>query len=131
MTDTGSIRMSQGLDVLQPKSGDAYPIPCREWDNLKARVGRLGSEPWVFGSIGSLLVGAALSTVITVFVGGINIDPQGHNLMVAWSVVAVTGLTGLFAFGFAYKDRATHRERASDIVTAMSLLEDRFEKRGE
>ncbi len=45
MTATGGFRMSQGLDVLPPRSGNAYPIPCEEWDVLKTRASRLANEP--------------------------------------------------------------------------------------
>src|SRR6266478_6052003 len=48
MTETGGFRMSQGFDVLPPRSGNAYPIPCEEWDDLKARASRLSNELWVF-----------------------------------------------------------------------------------
>ena len=130
MTNTGSIRMSQGMDVLQPKSGEAYPIPCQEWDSLKERIGRLGMEPWIFASLGSLFIGAALTTIITIVIGGIRGDSQGHHILIAWAVVGITTMTGLISGGFSMKERATHRERAADIITTMKLLEGRFERHG-
>ncbi len=128
MTDTGSIRISQGLDVLQPKSGEAYPIPCQEWDSLKERLGRLDGEPWMFAALASLLLGAFLSTLISIVIGGIGTDPQGRNIVIAWAVVVITGVSSILSGGFAIKERTVHRERATDILTTMNLLEQRFKR---
>ena len=128
MTGTGSINMSQGLEVLQPKASEAYPIPCPEWDSLKERIGRLQSEPWEFGFLGSLMLGASLSTFITIVVGGIGADALGHNVVIAWAVVAVTAAAGVLSVWFAFRERERHRERAGDILTTMTLLEKRYDR---
>ena len=33
-----SLKMSQGYEVLKPKSDKAFPIPCNEWDVLKEQL---------------------------------------------------------------------------------------------
>ena len=129
MTETGGIRMSQGLDVLPPKSGNAFPIPCDEWDVLKSRASRLVNEPWLFQSFGSLLLGAALTTVIAIVFGSYSKPEQQRAYIVAWAVVAVTFICGMLCMFFANKERAVQRERASDIVTQMELIEQRFERK--
>lgn len=129
MTEAGGIRMSQGLDVLPPRSGNAYPIPCEEWDVLKHRAGRLVNEPWLFQSLGSLLLGAALSTFMAILLGTFNKPEQLLAFIVAWAVVAVTLISGALCMFFANKERAVQRERASDIVTQMELIEQRFDRK--
>ena len=41
-------QMSQGYEVLPPKSGKAYPILCDDWENLKSKLTSVSSEPWFF-----------------------------------------------------------------------------------
>ncbi len=86
MTETGGIRMSQGLDVLPPKSGNAYPIQD-EWDVLKNRASRLVNEPWLFQSLGSLLLGAAVSSLVPIVLGTFSHPDQQLSLIVAWAVL--------------------------------------------
>lgn len=129
MTETGGVRMSQGLDVLPPKSGNAYPIPCEEWDVLKNRASRLVNEPWLFQSVGSVLLGAALTMFVAIVLGSYNRPEQQRAYIVAWAVVAVTLICGVLCMFFANKERAVQRERASDIVTQMELIEQRFDRK--
>ena len=121
--------MTQGLDVLPPKSGHAYPIPCDEWDTLKARAARLASEPWLFQSLGSLLLGAALTTFVALMLGSFDAPQQSRTSVVAWAVVAVTLISGALCMFFANKERAVQKERASDLVTQMELIERRFDRK--
>ncbi len=127
MTDQSTFQLSQGLDVLSPRSGKAYPIPCDEWNILKDKIGRLTSEPWLFHGIGFLLLGAALSALVSIFLGAFDIPNDQRRLDLAWSVFAVTAISGMACLFFAHKERGTHRERATDIVAQMDLIEKRFE----
>lgn len=128
MSDNGAYHMSQGLDVLRPKSGPAFPVPCGEWDALKEQLGRLTREPWFFHTVGSTLVGAALSTLITILLGTFKEDSQAQARIGAWAVVAVTGVCGVLSLMFAHREASVSRQRASDIVTQMELIEKRFER---
>jgi Na+/melibiose symporter-like transporter len=129
MTDTTTFHVSQGLDILTPRSGEAYPIGCDEWDVLKGRLKTLSSEPWFFHTVGSVLVGAGLSTFVAILLGTFSAAAQQDARVVAWSVVAVTLISGALCLFFAEKERAVQRIRASDIVTQMDLIEKRFERR--
>jgi len=60
MSDTGSFHISTGLDVLPPKSGKAYPIPCDEWELLKGKLTKVSETPWFFQTAGSILAGVAV-----------------------------------------------------------------------
>lgn len=129
MTETGGVRMSQGLDVLPPKSGNAYPIPCEEWDVLKNRASRLVNEPWLFQSLGSVLLGAALTMFVAIVLGSYSKPEQQRAYIVAWAVVGVTLICGVLCMLFANKERQVQRERAGDIVTQMELIEQRFDRK--
>ncbi|MHB1570445.1 MAG: hypothetical protein ACYCUI_15795 [Vulcanimicrobiaceae bacterium] len=121
-------QLSQGLDVLRPKSGEAYPIPCEEWTMLKGKIGKLTSEPWFFQSLGFLLLGVAVSTFVAIILDTFQLPAQQLALDIAWSVVAVTAICGLACLYFANKERGVHRERASDVVAQMDLIEKRYER---
>lgn len=129
MNDEVPYQLSQGLDVLRPKSGEAYPIPCEEWTMLKGKIGKLTSEPWFFHSLGFLLLGASVSTFVAIILGTFQLPAQQRALDIAWSVVAVTTICGLACLYFANKERGVHRERASDVVAQMDLIEKRYERK--
>ena len=129
MIDTTTFHVSQGLDILTPRSGEAFPIPCDEWDVLKDRVRTLSTEPWFFHTVGSVLVGACLSTFVSILLGTFAAPNQETSRVVAWAVGAVTLISGALCLFFADKERAVQRVRASDIVTQMELIEKRFERR--
>lgn len=128
MTDA-PFKMSQGYDVLPPKSGEAYPIPCQEWDFLKTKVGELSHRPWILHTVGTTLLGAALSTLITILVGAISTTPHQNAEIVAWAVVAVTTICGAVCIFLGEQQHKIQRVQAGDIVTQMELVEKRFERR--
>jgi hypothetical protein len=121
----GSIQMSQGYEVLPPKTGKAYPILCEEWDFLKHQIGQMSDRPWLFHTVGSALVGAALSTLLAVLLG----SPPPTNttaVIVAWAVVAVTGICGSVCLFFAEQQRRVKQVQAEEIITQMELIEKRY-----
>lgn len=123
------IKVSQGYEVLRPKADQAYPVPCNEWDVLRQQIEVLTTDPWFFQNIGSLLVGAAVATVISIWTGAVVSSPTTPNaIVVAWAVAAVCGITGAATLFFAYKERGVHRSKASMVVVQMKLIEARFER---
>lgn len=128
MTDQDAFQISQGLDVLRPRSGQAYPIPCDEWAVLKSKISKLTSEPWFFHTAGALLLGAAISTLTSILLGMFSSPEQQRALYISWGLVATTTLSGLLCLLFAHKERAAQRERATDVVAQMDLIEKRFER---
>ena len=123
-----SLKMSQGYEVLKPKSGKAFPILCNEWDVLKEQLKALTTEPWFFHSTASLLLGAALATLIAIWTGAISSTTVANASVVAWAVVAVCAITGFAMLYFAYKERGIHRAKAHTVLTHMRLIEERFER---
>jgi len=125
------IRVSQGIEVLRPKSDQAYLVPCNEWDVLRGQIEQLTTDPWLFQNAGSLLLGAAIATIISIWTGAVVPSLATPNAtVIAWSVAAVCGLTGAAANYFAHKERSVHRSKASLVVTQMKLIEKRFERGG-
>lgn len=94
---SGAFHISQGLDVLQPKSGKAYPISCEEWELIKERLGRVSTPPWICQTAGSLLAGVALSTFVVIVTGTL---PDAHSIarIVAWAVVVVSVLGSVLSY---------------------------------
>jgi hypothetical protein len=126
MSGDGQIRMSQGYDVLAPKSGEAFPIPCEEWDLLKANLGQVAQSPWGFHTLGSLLVGAALSPLVTLLAGGI--PNQGLNRVIAWALVSVCAITGFLCICFAAREKKLNGQQVTNIVAQMELIERRYQR---
>ena len=128
MSGNSNLKLSQGFEVLRPKNDKAFPIPCNEWDVLKAKIRDLTTEPWLFHSTGTTLVGAALATAISVWTGAVSTASMSNAIVIAWAVTGACGVTGLACIGLAHKEREAHRSKASDVVTQMSLIEQRFER---
>ena len=123
------IKLSQGYEVLRPKSDQAYPVPCNEWDVLRQQIEQLTTDPWLFQNAGSLLLGAALAMLTSIWVGAVASTPSNPNaIVVAWAITAVCAFTGCAALFFAHKERGVHRAKATMVVTQMKLIEKRFER---
>jgi hypothetical protein len=125
-TEQGGFRMAQGFEVLTPKEYQAYSINCEEWDVLKDRVSKLSIEPWLFHTIGSVLLGVASSAFLAILLG---VSLTDQERVIAWAIVATAGIAGSLSTWFGQKERGFVRERAADIVTQMGLIETRFDRR--
>lgn len=124
--DPGSFKVSQGFDVLQPRSGEAYPIPCEEWDFLKGKLKSIASTPWFYQTLGAALIGAAVSTGLTALFATLT-DRQA---IIAWSAVAVTAVCGVLSLLFAHQQKDVYRAHAQDVLTQMEIIETRYERVG-
>lgn len=122
-----NLKLSQGLEVLRPKTDKALPIPCNEWDVLKEKIDSLTTEPWLFQFSGSILIGAALATKISILTGAVAPTPE-KNIVIAWAVTVVCGLVGAVCLLFALAERKAHKTKAADVITQMKLIEQRFER---
>jgi hypothetical protein len=127
MTGGTPVKMSQGYEILRPKADKALPISCNEWDVLRNQIGQLTTEPWLFQSLGSLLLGASLATLIAIWTDAIPLE-NSQALVVAKAISAVCGFCGLCCVYFAHKERSVHRAKAQVVSTQMQLIEQRFER---
>jgi undecaprenyl pyrophosphate phosphatase UppP len=123
-----NLKLSQGLEVLRPKADQALPIPCNEWDVLKNKITELTTEPWFFHTVGSILIGASLATIISIITGAVSTTTIKEALIIAWAVTIVCALVGGACLLFANSERKSHKAKASDILTQMNLIEQRFER---
>ena len=122
--EPGSFKVSQGFDVLQPRSGEAYPIPCEEWDFLKGKLKSIATTPWFYQTVGSALIGAAISTGLTALFATLT-DKQA---IIAWAAVSVTTVCGVLSLLFAHQQKGVYRAHAADVLTQMELIERRYER---
>ncbi|MBA0014168.1 MAG: hypothetical protein H0Z53_00885 [Nitrosospira sp.] len=123
-----NLKLSQGLEVLRPKADKAFPIPCNEWDVLKGKINDLTTEPWFFHSTGTTLIGAALATLIAIWTGAVTTTADKNTIVIAWAITAVCLMVGVVSLFFAHAERKAHKSKASDVLTQMKLIEQRFER---
>ncbi|MGB5853410.1 MAG: hypothetical protein WBG85_14085 [Rhodanobacter sp.] len=126
MTD-GSFQMSQGYEVLPPRSSKAYPIPCDEWDLLKNKISKATNEPWFFHTLGSALVGMALSALLPIVTNAFKLPEQQQSLNITWLVLICAGAIGIACLYFAHRQRGMNRERAADVAAQMQVIEQRYQ----
>ena len=130
MTEKSSIQMTQGYDVLSPKTGKAYPILCEEWDYLKNNIGTITERLNIYYTIGSVLLGACLSTLIAIVTGTFPSPNPGivsSKLIIAWAVVVITLIVGIICLCFGREKRKLVQKKASDILSQMELIEKRYQ----
>jgi len=128
MTSETPVTMSQGYEVLPPKSGKAFPIPCNEWDLLKGNISTLADEPQIFQSTGMLFLGSALATLISIFTGAVSDAVVKNAVVVAWAAVVVCAICGLGCLLLRRQERRLRSASAAGIVSQMTMIEERFER---
>ena len=134
MNQQASFEMSQGYEVIPPKPGKAYPIPCDEWDFLKRKIRVLSDSVNIYHTGGSVLLGASLTTFITILTGSIGTTRASSSvtmLVIAWAVVAVTLILGCACLYFGWQQRKLKQVQASDILTQMEIIERRYLPNGD
>jgi hypothetical protein len=124
---SGGFHISQGLDVLQPRSGKAYPIPCEEWELLKERLERVSTPPWICQTAGSILAGVALSTFVVILTNTLPLPPSFARV-IAWAVVAVSALGSVLSYYFGYRERDIQAIYVRDVIKQMQVIERRYEQ---
>lgn len=130
MTSTagaGSLQLSQGYEVLAPRSGKAYPVPCDEWAFLKSKLQKVSAPPWVLPATSFTLLGAAIATFITILTGGVAPGTNGLGVVIAWAAVATTAMTGIACLILAIKQSRMERTQVSEVIRQMELIENRFD----
>ena len=128
---SGKLQISQGYEVLVPKSGAAYPVPCGEWDYLRGRLSKVSDPPWLFQSLGFLLLGACLSTFITILTAVLNGSFSSNSTagVVAWAAVGVTGICGIALLYLGRQQRRLQIIEVAEVVKQMELIEQRYDRK--
>ena len=130
MSEDNSFQMSQGYDVIPPNPGRAYPILCGEWEYLKTQIKGIKTKFDWYYTIGSLLLGAAISTLIAILTGAFSQENSANpqSLIIAWAVVVATGLIGIISLYFANESRKIAEKKADEVITQMELIEQRYKQ---
>ena len=103
-------QISQGYEVLKPKSGKAYPVPCDEWNFLKKKIDEVSFSNDLFNDGGWALLGITLSTFGSILLGAYQ---STLSLTVAWAIVAVTLISGILCLLFASQVKKIKQTQAS------------------
>lgn len=119
-------QISQGFDVLQPKSGKAYPVPCEEWDFLKKKIDNIAFSNDLYNDGGWALLGVSLSTIGAILLGAYS----SNSLIIAWAIVGVTSISGILCLLFAAQIKKIKKTEASDIIQQMEIIEKRYQEEG-
>ena len=118
-------QISQGFEVLKPKSGKAYPVPCDEWEFLKKKIAEISFTNELFNDGGWALLGISLSTFGSILLGAYS---STSALTIAWAIVAVTLISGVLCLYFAAQVKKVKKTQASEILTQMELIEKRYQE---
>jgi hypothetical protein len=125
-----SFQISQGYEIINPSPGKAYPILCKEWDYLKEKIGQIKDGINIYHTVGTLLIGASLTTIIGIFTGRFSSTQSQEiptSLIVAWAIFAVTIICGTISICFAHEKRKVNEIKASDIIKQMAIIEQRYQ----
>ena len=128
MTDDETFVVNNRMTVVPYKQDKGFLIPCQEWDYLKHRIGAIEPEPWLFHSVGFVLLGACVTTGISLGLGAVAPGVNGRNTVIAWAIIVGTAICGGICLYFAHRERAVHRARASDIEDQMTFIERRYDR---
>jgi hypothetical protein len=124
----GNLQLSQGYEVLPPKSGKAYPVLCDEWCFLKAKLNNAKWQPWILQSTSFLFFGVSLTSLVSILFGSVSPGHPGNGITLAWAVFASSGAIGLACICLAFKQRKIQRSQVSEVVKQMELIEKRYEQ---
>jgi len=91
---------------------------------LKSKLRVISASPWFYQTIGSALVGAAISTGLAALFATLTQKQE----IVAWAAVSVTAFCGVLSLLFAHQQKAVHHAQAADVLTQMEIIEKRYER---
>ncbi|GHU33062.1 hypothetical protein AGMMS50256_24290 [Betaproteobacteria bacterium] len=128
MTADSPYQVSQGYEVLPPKSGKAYPIPCDEWKFLKDKISKATHEPWLFHTLGAALIGMSLSAFLPIVTDAFQLPTQQRAHDITWMVLIVSAVCGVAFLFLAHKERGVYRDRATDVAAQMNLIQQRYDQ---
>lgn len=129
MTDIIAFHVSQDYTILEPKSGAAFPIPCDEWERLKARLKKISTPPWIYEACASILAGISLTTLVNILTDMLP-SPLEHPKasVIAWAICVSAGALALVSGVFAFERRRMKSVYIDDVIADMENLERRFDR---
>lgn len=124
MKEQSTYSISQDYEIIQPKKGKVYPILIQEWLFIKTKVGEIKIKINFYHTLGSILIGAALSFLAT------NLATEFKNVnteTVCWGIFVVALICGSLCFVFGETKRKEVNSKPNFIIDQMDLIETRFE----
>lgn len=118
-------KFSQDYEIIPPQRQKVYPISIKEWNNIKQRISEIRDDANLYHTIGSVLLGTALSTLITALISDFTTE---KSLWICWSIFFITGLSGLLSLHFGREQRKVQNRKSEDVIEQMDLIEDRYKE---
>lgn len=117
-------KFSQDYELIPPQKQRSYPISTTEWNLIKKKILEVKDGANFWHTLGSILIGAAISTLITAIINDFKTEKL---LWICWSAVFVTGVSGALAFFFGNAHRQTQNKSKDDVIEFMAIIEERFQ----
>ena len=118
-----SLKITLGMEVLSPKTEKAYPISCDEWNYLKENISLIPTKPNVYYTIGTLLFGASITILITIFTSNF----LKFYYIIIWVIFVTTFLFSVMTLFYAFDKTKTNRTNSLNIIDYMNLIEKRYQ----
>jgi hypothetical protein len=116
-------KFSQDYELIAPQKQKSYPISISEWTIIKNKISSIKENAILWHTIGSILIGASISTLITALINDFKTEKL---LWTCWSVFIITAITGGLSFYFGKEQRLIHNQSKVDVLDFMKIVEDRF-----
>jgi hypothetical protein len=117
-------KFSQDYELIPPQKQRSYPISTSEWNLIKKKISEVKDNFNFWQTLGSLLIGAAFSTLITVLINDFKSD---KNLWICWGVLLVTAISGSLSYYFGFIYQKIQNKSKDDVIDFMSIIEERFQ----
>ncbi|MGJ8674301.1 hypothetical protein [Rubritalea sp.] len=129
MSDKPGYQLNHEYLVIQPESGEAYPILCSDWDHIKSEVISIKTSFQLYHTLGSIFLGASITSFISIISGAY---PSNSNntttIVIAWSVTICCLVIGAFCLHFANETKQNSNKQAEQIISQMEIIEKKFKK---
>jgi hypothetical protein len=117
-------KFSQDYELIAPQKQISYPISISEWTIIKSKISGIKDSANFWHTLGSILLGASISTLITALINDFNTEKL---LWTCWFVFVITGISGGLSFYFGKQQRVTHSQTKIDVLDFMGIIEERFQ----
>lgn len=116
-------KFSQDYELIQPQKQRSYPISTTEWNLIKKNVGEVKDSSNFWHTIGSILIGAAISTLITALISDFKTE---KHTWICWTAFSLSALGGILSFYFGKEQRKIQNKSKEDVIAFMNTIEERF-----
>lgn len=114
------------LNVLPPRNGAAYPVPCDEWERLVSGLRKVQSSTTWPAILSSVFSSGALATGVNIISGVYEQAP--YQLVVAWSATIVCFVLALALAAVQRMSSRIKKDTVEGFVMQMEAIGARFER---